>query len=417
MYTFLILSLVITLVLKCFSSEPHSPVFGIYQHPGTLYHFKVIVFYILLSFRKFLHILWKSDAGYGVKSRVSAESMDCMQTLSQHPKAIDAVYFNLANEEGWHLITGTAHRPHGVVNGFLYMKVPNVGLLMSPKLPDTMMFRNELERKDKYGAEGLVIAPFQPMRTWELQYKGKMKSSTDESKLFDVEINAVWSSEYRYFDYDTDMDPLCISRAMALETWSREYFQNVRSSHQTHYEQFGKLHGKVTVNGKQYTIKMDGVRDHSYGEKREWKNFHRYVLHYITLENGMKISAGIICAPLAFSRLEIGYVYQESGEPIPLNGCNLKLYQHGEGGTPPTHYGFSFEAGGMWYHVQVEIFERSEFYIGWEWETRVVECLGNFKVNGVKGWGAAEWQYRHMGGRPDEVASSDPEWAKSIEKA
>ncbi|XP_046986589.1 uncharacterized protein LOC124556662 isoform X2 [Schistocerca americana] len=340
MYTFLILSLVITLVLKCFSSEPHSPVFGIYQHPGTLYHFKVIVFYILLSFRKFLHILWKSDAGYGVKSRVSAESMDCMQTLSQHPKAIDAVYFNLANEEGWHLITGTAHRPHGVVNGFLYVKVPNVGLLKSPKLPDTMMFRNELERKDKYGAEGLVIAPFQPMRTWELQYKGKMKSSTDENKLFDVEINAVWNSEYRYFDYDTDMDPLCISRAMALETWSREYFQNVRSSHQTHYEQFGKLHGKVTVNGKQYTVKMDGVRDHSYGEKR-----------------------------------------------------------------------------GMWYHVQVEIFERSEFYIGWEWETRVVECLGNFKVNGVKGWGAAEWQYRHMGGRPDEVASSDPEWAKSIEKA
>lgn len=41
------------------------------------------------------------------------------------------------------------------------------------------------------------------------------------------------------------------------------------------------------------------------------------------------------------------------------------------------------------------------FYIGKERECRVVERLAKFMVNGVEGWGAAEWQYRHMGEKND----------------
>lgn len=41
-------------------------------------------------------------------------------------------------------------------------------------------------------------------------------------------MNAVWSSGFPYFDFDTDMTPTTPSRAMALEPWSREYFDNVK---------------------------------------------------------------------------------------------------------------------------------------------------------------------------------------------
>ena len=46
-----------------------------------------------------------------------------------------------------------------------------------------------------------------------------------------------------------------------------------------------------------------------------------------------------------FFRLELGYVYTKEGEMISVSSINLPLWQHGENGTPPTDYAFSFIAG------------------------------------------------------------------------
>lgn len=56
-----------------------------------------------------------------------------------------------------------------------FLQVPGIGLLLSPKLPDTLLFADESSKPGSYGAEGLYITPFQPMRIWRLQYCGKMK--------------------------------------------------------------------------------------------------------------------------------------------------------------------------------------------------------------------------------------------------
>ncbi|KAF4525128.1 hypothetical protein B566_EDAN005070 [Ephemera danica] len=145
------------------------------------------------------------------------------------------------------------------------------------------------------------------------------------------------------------------------------------SYHQTHYEQHGDITGTATIDGKTYPIHLNSMRDHSYGHKREWKNFHR---------------------------LELGYVYTPDGQLHPLQSCDLKLYEHGENGTPPLDYGFNFRAGGCKYSVQVRVEHSPEFYIGEEWEARVVERMARYTVNGIKGWGIAEWEYRHVEGRP-----------------
>lgn len=111
--------------------------------------------------------------GYGVKSRSSPELMDCIQPLSAHPKAIDAVYFNGASKDGWNFIGATARRPRGVVNGFLYIRVPKIGLLVAPKLPDTLMFQSH--PAEGYSAEGLEFKPFQPMASWTIKYDGLLR--------------------------------------------------------------------------------------------------------------------------------------------------------------------------------------------------------------------------------------------------
>lgn len=45
---------------------------------------------------------------------------------------------------------------------------------MTPKLPDTMTFRNE-EDGQFYGAEGIQLKPLEPMKSWDIKYDGKMK--------------------------------------------------------------------------------------------------------------------------------------------------------------------------------------------------------------------------------------------------
>lgn len=90
---------------------------------------------------------------------------------------------------------------------------------------------------------------------------------------------------------------------------------------------------------------MDVVRDHSFG-LREWRSFHRYVLHYFTAENGDQFAILIISMPICFSCLTIGYVIKGDTKEIhPIQWSDFELYQQGESQPPPVDYGFSFKAG------------------------------------------------------------------------
>lgn len=48
------------------------------------------------------------------------------------------------------------------------------------------------------------------------------------------------------------------------------------------------------------------------------------------------------------------------------------------------------------YVVKVDGYLAPEFFLGLENECRIVEMMARFTVNGVPGWGAAEWQYRNL---------------------
>lgn len=50
--------------------------------------------------------------------------------------------------------------------------------------------------------------------------------------------------------------------------------------------------------------------------------------------------------------------------------------------------------------VQVHAYTDFEFFIGESAESRVVELYSDFVVNGVRGSGVAEWQYRNVNGSP-----------------
>lgn len=411
-----VVCIVVVTWLLLWSLTPPTRLLGVYSRPGCWFWPKVLIFFFFIKLRR-----WKDSrssskdgsefAGYGVKSRRSPEMMECVQQLSDHPKAIDAVYFNAASENGHYFVAATARRPRGVINGLLYVRIPSLGLLQLPKMPDTMMFGDE----EHYAAEGLKITPLTPMTAWRIQYIGPLKMRGEPLSRQQVELDVQWTSSRPFFDFDTDMDAWALARTIAREPWSREYFEALKNTHQTHYEQMGRLEGTVVVDGHPYVLRLDSMRDHSYGHKREWKLIHRYGMHTFTTEDGLQGNVGIVCQLATCTQLELGYVYVD-GKVVSVSSVDLSLWQHGENGHPPTDYAFCFVAGNKEYLVQVSVVEAPEFYIGWEWEARIVERMVTYRINGRKGWGIAEWDYRHHGGRPHIYSSHDPAWTADLIK-
>ncbi|KAJ9582267.1 hypothetical protein L9F63_003396 [Diploptera punctata] len=413
-----------------YTKKDPAPICGVYKQKGKWYPLKYIVFHAILYLRKFQNSRRKKTSkkqqpGYGVQSHSSISEMDVAQPLSSDMKAFDAVFFIAANKEGYYFIAGTERRQYGIINGLCYLIVckficliinfvcivPGKGLMCNIKIPDTILFGAE---DDEFGAEGLSLKPLSAMKKWKISYKGKMRLQSDPTQVFDVNIEADWFSDLPFFNYDTDLHPSTVARAIAKETWTQEYFNSLKEAHQTHYEQMGVLTANIQINADIFSVKMPSFRDHSYGNRRDWDLMHRYAFFMMFLEDGTKATVGVICQPCTCSRLEAGYVYTPSGKVYPLEWCDFELHRHGENGTPPIDHSFNFKAGPSTYHVQVNVEYQSVHYVGWKWEARMVERFVKYIVNGIPGQGVSEFHYHNNTGRPSSISEKDPDWFKKL---
>ncbi|KAJ0178098.1 hypothetical protein K1T71_005921 [Dendrolimus kikuchii] len=413
------IALIIILLIYNAKVKDPKPIFGVYQVPGKWYYLKYVLFAAIYYYRKYStkHTAAGTDgkAGRGVKAIADPADMDRAQQLSEHSKAFDAIFFisgsRNSNDKGIYTVMGCERRPMGICNALFYIGLPEKGLLCSKKIPETLLFGAEI---GEFGAEGIKITPIEPMVKWNLSYKGQMWCQDDPSKTVEVDFQGEWKATSKYFDYDTDLHPPAVIRSIAREKWSKEYFEGLKTAHQSHYEQFGTLKCKIKIDNESFEFSQPAFRDHSFGHKRDWTLMHRYAFHQIFLENGTNMTVGVICQPSTASVFEVGFVALPSGELLPVKWVDLKLYQHGEAGQAPKDYAFTFGAGDEEYHVQVLVEYESIHYKSDEWEARMVERFCKFVVNNVPGRGVSEFHYRHKDGRPDSAAVNDPEWYRKM---
>ncbi|XP_037084333.1 uncharacterized protein LOC119104721 [Pollicipes pollicipes] len=176
--------------------------------------------------------------------------MEQVQPLGPHPLALDSVWVQGASAEGAWLVAGVARRPRRQLDAVCLVGVPGLGTLKLPRHPDTLLVASN----DVFGGEGLLIRLVEPMVCWKINYAVGPMRLDETGELVDVVLDLTFTSTLPCFDFDTDMAPRTVARAMAREPWSREFFARLRDAHQTHYEQIGTTRGRVTVRGREYAL-------------------------------------------------------------------------------------------------------------------------------------------------------------------
>ena len=159
----------------------------------------------------------------------------------------------------------------------VFIYIPGVGLLRHKNHPETAMVQTE-DDQEGWSGGGVSLVPEEPMRRWSVKFEGKMKNLKTNTEHF-VRVDAKYTSSFPHFDFDSEMDPWTVARAMSREPWSREYFDRLKAAHQNHYEQFGDVTGTIEIDDVKHPLCVQVMKDHTHGSIRDWKLLHRYCFH------------------------------------------------------------------------------------------------------------------------------------------
>ena len=150
------------------------------------------------------------------------------QKKSVSLQPVDAVFFNTSAANRQILAFSAARRKNGLINSMGFLKVPeySANLLALPIFPQTSLYQTEEEQKvlNCYAVAGMKITPVVPKKEYHIEYIGRMLLESTPCKEVDVELNAIWRSNLPAFNFSTDVSKIAMSEAMALQPWSKEYF-------------------------------------------------------------------------------------------------------------------------------------------------------------------------------------------------
>ncbi|CAC5406724.1 unnamed protein product [Mytilus coruscus] len=489
------------ILLWQFIKPQPKPIDGVYRQPGKWYHVKKFIFMFLLKRNRWKNKKKKavdgnsySSRGYGMGIN-DIHVLEKVQDLEKDPYAIDAVYYGGFSKEGTRLALRIGRRHNRQSEVWLVLEIPGIGRLQHPLHPDTLVSNVS---NSEYTAGGVKIEMIEPMKKWKISYNGQLRFEGTE-RLVHVQMSLVWQTVSDPFSFDTDMNQSALADAVSRELWTKQFWDALRSKHQTHYELWGELRGKVKVDGfdqkfvtlrtirdhsfgkfegterlvhvqmslvwqtvsdpfsfdtdmnqsaladavsrelwtKQFwdalrskhqthyelwgelrgKVKVDGfdqkfvtlrtIRDHSFGV-RDWRTFYRYAIHFIYLENGTMIQVGVVSQPAALSHVKIGYLIHPNGAFHSVSDIDLKLWEVAPLEGPKDNFTFNFYANGKKYTTEVFGEWTPIWYHHEDRGSKVYEKFCRCKINGINGYGLVEFHYRNPDGTPYSPIESVP---------
>ena len=227
-------------------------------------------------------------------------------------------------------------------------------------------------------------------KEWEVSFAGEVIDRNDPNKkTVSCRFHGTFHATNPIFDFAYHINPTSMAVAMAREKWSKELFAEMQENSQTHYEQNGRMTGKLKLGSKTVEIDMPTCRDHSFG-KRDWNYMNKHMWLMALLDNGDMLNISMVSYP-AMRRLDAGNVIF-GGKTISLVETIYCEEMENDGKGPDK------------FHIACKLENGRRVNVYAERETEIVypmgggsyilrEGLGNFTVDGRKARGILEFGF------------------------
>ena len=237
-------------------------------------------------------------------------------------------------------------------------------------------------------------------KKWAFSYRGKiLKAITDENwtaissgQEVDADFEGIFTASNSIFDFSRHMDTTPIARALAREKWSKSFMMHLKENHQTHYEQPGDLKGTLILNKRSKSIKMQAIRDHSFG-KRDWNYMDRHIWIMALMETGETLNVSIVRYP-AVNELQTGYFISKGNTSAPVCiDCATPMDELECIGRVPQKFQFTVRlSDGRTFYVSCK--KELEYIFPFDnGDYTIHEGIGSFSFNESKGRGIIEFGF------------------------
>jgi len=164
----------------------------------------------------------------------------------------------------------------------------------------------------------------EPMNCWTAEFEGVLRNCKT-GDLVQCSFSLKWTKDMDMFSFGTDVSPELLAKALALETITKEWADELKASHQEHYELFGTTNGKLKIDSTEFVVHGQGMRDHSWG-MRDWGLMQAYAAKYFTIgEENQFFNIAMASLP-ALSNAKFGFVCNANRtKAVPAKAISLGL--------------------------------------------------------------------------------------------
>ncbi len=166
-------------------------------------------------------------------------------------------------------------------------------------------------RKNLYPTDASPLTVERTEGGWALSFCGVLEA--EDGKRVEARFSGLFSASAAPLDFFSHMPPIRTATAMAGERWGKDFFAEVQKNNQVHYEEFGRLACRLSLDGEESEFTLPAVRDHSFG-KRVWEYMNNH-LWLMAVREDAQLNFSMVSYP-AMSILEVGNLIE--GEKIDL---------------------------------------------------------------------------------------------------
>lgn len=357
--------------------------------------------------------------------------------------AFDSYYLSAFSDDfeaGPHLALRWGRRLHAEAGEiWCVIRAPGQGLLVWGDGADTAPHPNTRCHVDRSGPRGVVARAgantlrldcHEPLQRWTSSGRSTLLNRST-GKPVEVTFDLEWTALSPSFSFGSDLDPGLTAAALAAEPASKAFFDELKASHQEHFEQFGAVRGTLEVAGQSYEVQARGMRDRAWGA-RDWGYMQAYSSNYFTfgdrhlnftfasLPTMTNHRSGFVHLPGSASlSCPDGSNAADLGTCQPLTQVSADYWDllGPAPSAPPRDFTVAVRAGGVLYTIRVQVpagntvgfdmgpgamysnFRFARFEVAW-----VDPHTGEPRT--ADGVGASEFGYRVAGYRPYRFAGA-----------